>query len=66
MNSASHDNKYSSDLNDIFGPHVDLKSITIAKILQTIGFTWSCHFKIIILESSKKIKMCTIGKNVPV
>ena len=54
MNSASHDNKYSSDLNDIFGPHVDLKSITIAKILQTIGFTWSSHFKIIILESSKK------------
>lgn len=53
-NPASHDNKYISDLNDIFGPHVDLKSITIAKILQIIGFTWSCHFKIIILEISKK------------
>lgn len=54
MNSTSNVNKYISDLNDIFGPHVDLKSITIAKILQTIGFTWSCHFKILILETSKK------------
>lgn len=41
--------KYKNDINEIFGKDMNLKSLTIANIFQTIGFRFGCYFKVICL-----------------
>ena len=40
-------------MSEIFGHNLNLRTTTMATILQTIGFRFGCYFKIIVLANNK-------------
>jgi hypothetical protein len=56
LNPNSDINQYELDFTDIFGSQINLKTASIAKIFQIVGFKFKCFFKILILENNTNNK----------